>query len=384
MNTVELANKSAKKTLDSVLILSVRNFRAQASNCALYEFENFICEVTKSNLVCPKNEKKTHRKIHRLSKYLTGSESLSNWISRFPSEAVLDEPYDVILVVVDNPWQLHILNQLNGWQGHPAKRVCYLTEFWPSELERWRLKKEPFENFNHVFVGLSEGVKGLQEQIDRPCTFLPLGVNTCLFSPGSETIRRCIDINYIGRRLPELHSALIKDARIKNYFYYFDTAKNQKLFVEDHNEHRSMYAQLLKRSVFSFAFPAKSNVSSVTGGIEEIGGRYYEFAASGVAIIGKIPNNPYFSEYFGWQDSVIQIPSIKENTLTFLINLLVEPALISDISRRNVVNSLRKNDWAYRWLSIVETLGFKPNELLNQKIASLTSQADSLEIQSSP
>lgn len=370
---------SSNKVLNSVLILSVRNFRTQASNCTLYEFEDFIAQVANTKIVCPQSEQSGHRKIYRLSKYVTNSDPLSARLSKFRTVATVDDSYDVILVVADNPWQLHLLNQVAGWQEHAAKRVCYVTEFWPSELKRWRLKKEPFKNFDHIFVGLSSGVAGLQDYIDRPCSFLPLGVNTDVFSCESPAQNRCIDINYIGRRRPDIHHALVNCPAIKDYFYYFDTAKNQKLLIDDFHEHRYMYAQLLKRSVFSFAFPAKSNLRSVTGGMEEIGARYYEFAASGTVIIGEAPNNPHYQTYFGWQDAVIPMPANVSKTLSFLTELQADTIRISNICRRNIVNSVRRNDWAYRWLTLGETLGYSPSQLLRDKIDSLSQRADFLE-----
>lgn len=370
---------SSKKVLDSVLILSVRNFRAQASNCTLYEFEDFIAQVADTKIVCPQNEQSGHRKIYRLSKYLTNSDSLSARLSQFRTVATVEEDYDVILVVADNPWQLHLLNQVAGWQHHSAKKVCYITEFWPSELKRWRLKKEPFKNFDHIFLGLSNGVASLQDQVDRPCTFIPLGVNTDVFSSESPAQHRTIDINYVGRRRSDIHHALVNSPDIKDYFYYFDTAKNQKLFVDNHKEHRYMYAQLLRRSVFSFAFPAKSNLLAVTGGVEEIGGRYYELAASGTVIIGETPNNAHFKTYFGWQDAVIPMPANASKTLSYLAELQADTARISNASRRNIVNSLRTNDWAYRWQTISETLGYSPSQLLRDKIDALSHRANLIE-----
>jgi len=370
---------STAKTLESVLLLSVRNFRHQAANGSLYEFEDLITGLCDSILCSPENEKSGSRKRYRSARYLGFGHSLADSLASMGHLNELEVDHDLIMLVLDNPWQMHLLNQVRGWREHPAKKICYISECWPGQLSQWRLMKEPFSNFDHIFLGTASSVPVLANLIDIPCSYLPCGVNTSTFSDMRKVAGRLIDVSYIGRREQALHGELKRFTETEGLFYLFDSARAQRLEVDDPVEHRRMYASMLKRTQISMALPAKSNAVDVTGGFEEIATRFFEFMAAGVIVVGRPPDSDAFRQLFDWQDAVISVGHNYSSSPSVIRELLNDHEKARDISKRNIINSLKKNDWVYRFIDVVEAIGFQPNRRMRARVEELAQQIHLLE-----
>jgi len=338
-----------------------------------------IASVSRADLLCPDDESVQSRKIARLVKYLRGSDLLASRLARFPTQDTLDEAHDLIIVIADNPWQLHALERVRGWREHPARRVCYLAELWPPALKSWRLMREPFALYDHLFIGTTSPVIPLQQLTGVPCSFLPVGVDTDVFTPHPYSPRRCIDVNYIGRREPGIHSSLLRGAAQDDYFYFFDTIRVQDIYVDDYKQHRTMYSNVLKRSATAIAVPAKSTNPGETGGSSEISGRLFEFSAAGAAILGRRPRTEAFDRLFGWEDAVIDLPDDATRTARRVNELLHEESALFAVQQRNIVNALRKHDWVYRWQQILAAVELAPEDRARQRVAALARRADDYE-----
>jgi len=371
MNTV--------KTLESVLLLSVRNFRHQAANGSLYEFEDVITTLCDTTLCCPENEQSGRRKRYRSARYLGLDDTKADRLASMSHLDVLHSHHDLIVLVLDNPWQMHLLNQVRGWRDHPARKVCYISECWPKELLQWRLMKEPFSNFDHVFLGTASSVPILDGMIDVPCSYLPCGVDTSAFSHFQRPPERVIDLSYIGRREPVLHDELKNFSETYRLFYLFDTARSQKLFVDNPAEHRKMYASMLRRTRLSIALPAKSNAVEETGGVEEIATRFFEFAAAGVVVVGRPPDSDAFRQLFDWQDAVVHVGSDFRSAPDVIRRLLSNHEYARSISRRNIIQSMKKNDWVYRLIDVAKAAGFASNSRMSDRVGFLEKRVTLME-----
>jgi len=367
------------ETLESVLLLSVRSFRHQVANGSLYEFEDVVSELCDTTLCCPSTEMSGRRKRYRSARYLGLNDRAAEAMASMGHLHELQSHHDLILLVLDNPWQMHLLNQVRGWREHPAKKVCYISECWPRELSQWRLMKEPFANFDYIFLGTASSVPVLANLIDVPCSYLPCGVNTTAFHDVQHETGRVIDVSYIGRRDKSLHQELKYFTDADSLFYLFDTARSQKLFVDDPAEHRKMYASMLRRTRISIALPAKSNAIEETGGIEEIATRFFEFAAAGVVVVGKPPDSDAFRQMFDWPDAVVSIGDDYASAPMVIRELLSDHEKTKAISQRNVVQSMKKNDWVYRFREVVEAAGFKLNRRMQARVDMLGQQVRQLE-----
>ena len=343
-----------------ILVVSVRGYRFQAANCCIYEFEDLLTDLESAQFYAPNQEFDFARKIYRLAKYISGSDRVAANIAPFPQELSLDHEYDLLFAVLDNPWQMHLLESIQGWRDKCRHSACYIAEMWEPDLNNWRLFQEPWEDFDHVFLGVTKCLEGLSKSIKPPVTYVPPAVDTLRFSPYPNPPQRLIDVSYVGRRSPIIHDALIQRASEDNFFYYYDTMKG-KLEIGNPREHRLLLAGLFQRSRYNITNYAKFNSTEETGGTQEIGYRFFEGAAAGTVMVGMPPAGDAFPRYFDWEDAIIKVDFSGTDVVETIAELDAQPERLERISRHNVANCLLKHDWAYRWRDMLATLDLKPS-----------------------
>ena len=351
----------ADKSLN-VLVVSVRGFRFQAANCCIYEFEDLLTDIESAQLYAPVSDRgfDVARKIYRTAKYSGFSDRFAAKISPFPQKLSLDREYDLLFAVLDNPWQFHLLELIPGWRDKCRHTACFITEMWKPDLKIWRLFKEPWSNFDHIFLGVTQCVDDLSKLIEPPVTYIPPAVDTLRFSSYPDPPQRSIDVSYVGRRSPVIHDALIKRAAKDNFFYYYDTIKG-KLQIGNPREHRLLLAGLFQRSRYNITNYAKFNSTEETGGTQEIGYRFFEGAAAGTVMIGMPPAGEAFPRYFDWEDAIIKVDLSGTDVVETIAELDAQPERLARISRMNVANSLLKHDWVYRWRDMLAKFDLEPS-----------------------
>lgn len=346
--------------LPRVLVVSVRGFRFQAANCCIYEFEDLLSDLESAELYAPSSEFDFARKIYRTAKYISRSDRFASNIAPFPQELSLDHEYDLLFAVLDNPWQMHLLQSIQGWRDKCRHTACFIAEMWEPDLKNWRLFEEPWDDFDHIFLGVIQCIDGLKELIKPPVTYIPPAVDTLRFSPYPNPPQRLIDVSYVGRRSPIIHDSLIQRAAEDNFFYYYDTVKG-KLEIGDPKEHRLLLAGLFQRSRYNITNYAKFNSKVETGGTQEIGYRFFEGAAAGTVMIGMPPAGDAFPRYFDWEDAIVSVDFSGTDVVKAIAELDAQPERLERISRTNVANCLLKHDWAYRWRDMLAALDLKPS-----------------------
>jgi hypothetical protein len=342
-----------------VLVVSVRGFRFQAANCCLYELEDLLAQMESADMHTPTSAFSLSSKVYRAAKYLSRSDELAARLSPFPEELVLQQDYDLLLVVLDNPWRMQVLKSITGWRERCAVKACFIAELWTPDLDNWRLMQEPWNDFDHVFLGVNSTVNGLNKLIAPPVSYVPPAVDALRFSPYPNPPARSIDVAYVGRRSPIIHDAVLERAWAHDFFYYYDTIKGT-LEVEDHRAHRQLLAKILQRSRYTICNYAKFNRTNQTAGDQEIGYRFFEGAAAGTVMIGTPPEGEAFSRYFDWEDAIIKAEISGPRILEVIAELDGQPERIDRLRRANVTNSLLKHDWVYRWRDMLSTLGLEP------------------------
>ncbi|MEM9507903.1 MAG: glycosyltransferase [Cyanobacteria bacterium P01_E01_bin.35] len=345
-----------------ILVVSIREFRFQAANCCIYEFEDILTDLESAQLHKPIPDRgfDLARKVYRSVKYFGGSDNLAAKLAPFPEELVLEHEYDLLFAVLDNPWQFHLLESIKGWREKCRHTACFITEMWQPDLKIERLFKEPWSHFDHVFLGVTQCVEDLNKLIDPPVTYVPPAVDTLRFSPYPNPPQRSIDVSYVGRRSPDIHRALVQRAAQDNFFYYHDTIRG-KLKIANPREHRILLASLFQRSRYSITNYAKFNSKEETGGTQEIGYRFFEGAAAGTVMVGMPPAGEAFPRYFDWLEPIIQVDLSGTDVVEAITELDQQPERLERISRRNVANCLLKHDWTYRWRDMLATFDLKPS-----------------------
>ena len=364
-----------------ILVVSVRGFRFQAANCCIYEFEDLLADYESSQLFIPQGEDSfafnSARKIYRAAKYAGSNDIQAAKLSPFPEELVLEHEYDLLFAVLDNPWQMHLLESIKGWREKCRHAACFIAEMWEPDLGNWRLPKEPWSDFDHVFLGVTRCIQGLQKLIKPPVTYVPPAVDTLRFSPYPNPPQRSIDVSYVGRRSPIIHDALVVRAAKDNFFYYYDTVKG-KLEIGNPKEHRLLLSGLFQRTRYNITNYAKFNEKAETGGTQEIGYRFFEGAAAGTVMVGMPPAGDAFPHYFDWEDPIIKVDFSGTDVVETIAELDAQPERLQRISRNNIANCLLKHDWAYRWRDMLAALDLKPSVKMLEREKYLQELAQSI------
>ena len=349
-----------------VLVVSVRGYRFQAANCCIYELEDLITDLESAELFSPIPNRPFNiaRKLYRGTKYISGSDKIAQSISPFPHELVLEQEYDLLFAVLDNPWQFHLLEQIKGWREKCRHKACFITEMWQPDLENRRLFKEPWSSFERVFLGVTQCVADLDQLVESTVTYVPPAVDTLRFSGYPNPPKRSIDVSYVGRRAPIIHDALVERAAKDNFFYYHDTLRG-KLEIGNPREHRILLAKLFQRSRYNITNYAKFNSTEETGGTQEIGYRFFEGAAAGTVMVGLPPAGEAFPHYFDWEDPIVRIDlnsaNVGDEVVEAIAELDAQPEKLRRMSLRNTANCLLKHDWSYRWRDMLAAFDIKPS-----------------------
>jgi hypothetical protein len=361
--SIDFKNKQSR-----ILVVSVRGFRFQAANCCIYEFEDLLCQLEGASLYAPTDEFDWARKVYRTAKYLTRSDRWASSISPFPKEVNLDRDYDLLFAVLDNPWQMNLLEGIKDWRQRFRYKACFIAEMWEPDFENWRFVREPFKNFDRIFLGVTHCVESLEKATNVPCSYIPPAVDTLHFCPYPDPPQRVIDVCYVGRRSDRIHNSLFQHAQSTNFFYYYDTVKKQKLEIDNSQEHRAKLIGLFQRSRYNVTYYAKFNSTEETGGTQEIGYRFFEGAAAGTVMIGMPPGGEAFPRYFDWEDAVVKLDLHEQNIIEAIAELDAQPERMENIRRRNTANALLKHDWVYRWREILTAFGLEPTtEMLERE-----------------
>jgi hypothetical protein len=146
-------------------------------------------------------------------------------------------------------------------------------------------------------------------------------------------------------------------------FYVYDTINALRAY--DLDEHRSMFANMAKRSRYFIVSPGKFDKPAETGGQVEFGYRYFEAAAPGTIMIGmRCANNKEFDKIFNWEDVVIEVPFTSDAIVDTIRELDNQPERQMRIRQTNTLQCLFHHDWVYRWEAVLNMVGMQPLPVL--------------------
>lgn len=238
----------------------------------------------------------------------------------------LTKDYDLFIAVCATFWDLPYINAIERWKDHCKISVCWLDELWVSDIADYKYWFPALKQFDYVFVGYRGTAPALSRAADRTCFWLPGGVDALRFGPSADPANRTVDVYSIGRRYDGIHRELFTAAERGDIFYLYDSHVSGGLTeVQDHRQHRELFANIAKRSQFFVVTAAKMDQPDYRQGQIEIGYRYYEGAAAGTVMIGDVPDCDAYRELMGWPEAVIQIQSDGSDTMAVLNKLVITP-----------------------------------------------------------
>jgi hypothetical protein len=360
-----------------VLLFSQRNILGKyLFRCPHFEFENVISQVDSVEVLAPQANASSLRSnfVKRMAYHVPIS--LNPGIRKIHGHA----QYDVFIAVCGYPTDLLTVDAAIDWRNHCTTSVCLIDELWAKEIPLYRHFFRILRKFDLVVLYYSQTVRPLSERIGSKCIFLPPGVDALLFSPYPKPPRRSIDVYSIGRRSEVTHRALLRMAAEHELFYLHDSIAGDKAI--DSGQHRALFANAAKRSRFFLVNPGLINQPHKTNKQIEIGNRYFEGAASGTIMIGECPQTEAFKMHFDWPDAVVHLDYDSSEIDRIINDLDRQPEKQESIRRTNVVQSLLRHDWAYRWEAILRTVGLEPMQQLlyrKERLHNLARQVSSEE-----
>jgi hypothetical protein len=350
--------------------------------CLPYEFEDVVAEVTGADRIEPENYQVLEfaRRVYKLGRLATRSRRLARAIVPRVGATRLNRDYDLFFPVFNNAFELFSLLAVPDWRERCRVAACFVSEIWTHEIPEYLL--ELLASFDHVFIGVRHPTETVARIAGRPCTYLPLAVDVLRFAPYPNPPARTIDVCNIGRRSAVTHAALLRMARDRRIFYYYDTVrasgergKQMTFHVGNPSEHRLLLASLLQRSRYYVANRSRVNEPEFTAGKEEISSRFYEGVAAGAVLVGEAPQSDEFRRQFDWPDAVIRLPFDSPDPGEFLKALDADPQRIERIRRDNVHQAALRHDWVHRLHAVFDALGLRPTEAMLAREARLRSLA---------
>ena len=358
---------------------SGRLFKKKTFLCGHYEAQDVLQEVDDVNLICL--EPGPHYKFkEQWQRRLLFHDFSGKLIYQNPGlkKVRLTQEYDVFVAACQYNHDFLHINAIEGWKDHCKVSVCWIDEFWAAEIPEYEHWVQALRKFDHVFVASQGAVESLSKAIGKPCRWLSGAVDTLRFSPHPSPPERVIDVYSIGRRCEGIHQQLSRAAESGSIFYIHDTFGGSLADVHDYREHRTLFANVAKRSKYFLVAPGKQNLPNETRGQEEIGHRYYEGAAAGACLIGQIPNSPSFRTMFHWPDAVIGIQPDGADVMEVIARVENDPDRLLAISQRNAAEALLRHDWVYRWKEILHVAGLEPLPSMSSREQRLHELADSV------
>jgi len=297
-------------------------------------------------------------------------------------EAELDTDYDLCLFMCQFPRDLPEIDQVRHWRARSRKAVAFVLESWSAALGKQRAALRGLDAFDHVFVLNAASIPALQRHTSTPISFLPTATDCLVARPGPE---RPVDFLSLGRRLPRLHQEFRAIAAEEGRFYIYDLWGN--LVVRDWAEARAGNADVIRRSRYFVAWdPTMITAARTTGskdalsaGERSLSLRYFEGAAGGAILLGSRLDCPEFDELFDWPDAVVEIAPDGSDVRQVLAELEADPERIAAARTANMVNSLRRHDWADRWARILDTLDLPRTEAHDARLRQLEHVAGQIE-----
>ncbi|MGB3656087.1 MAG: glycosyltransferase [Rivularia sp. (in: cyanobacteria)] len=352
-----------------ILIVSMRGFHSEAFRSAEYEFEDVISNFDSADLLSPVYASGLKSQVNKKVSNRTGLTFKKSKLLRSGcEELVIDKEYDLLFFICQHFWDLTCINAIKGWRDKCKKAVLWIDELWAKELENSKtaLCLKLAKDFDYIFTTQSQSADGISQLVERPCYTLPYAVDAVKFCPYPQVPQRHIDVYSIGRRSPMMHKSLLELTERENFLYLYDTLRG--LEMRNYQEHRTLYSNLIKRSRYFIANKAKFDSGNQIGRQEELGPRFFEGAAGGAVIIGTPPVCEAYTKHFNWSDAAIEVPYNTGDIADVIAELDTQPERLQKIRKDNMIHSLLRHDWVYRWEEVLNKVGLNntPQMLVRQ------------------
>jgi hypothetical protein len=357
----------------------MRNLKYHVSRGAVYELEDVIQDCDTVDVIAPKFNPNFFKFTNQLANHTVKLLKNGKYIQSLVNQSIkVNKNYDLFFFFCQSIQDVLVLNSIKGWRQSCRYAVCWLDELWAKDIDNWLAQLRVLEDFDYIFLNFDGSIHRVADIVRRPCHSLPYGVDAIKFCPYPNPTERCVDVLNIGRRSAVTHDALLDLVKYKNLFYIHDTI--QDLYMSDYKNHRSLYTNFLKRSHYMIVNKAKFDLTGNSNPQEEVGPRFYEGAAGGTIMLGVPPKCTAFTQNFNWSNAVIEIPFDCSNIANVISELNQQIDICEKNRKDNIINSLLRHDWVYRWEKILETIGLEMTPQIQARKATLQKLAQIVSI----
>lgn len=320
-----------------------------------YEFEDLVDQIDSVELLAP-----------RPGKWFNLGNRIAQRVARHSRIALnpgipkikITDSFDMLFLFCSYAKDLLNFNIENNLKDYCKTSICMVDEIWANQISQQKCYLNILSKFDHIVLYYSQSVKAVSEVTGKKCSFLPPGIDAIKFCPFPDLPKKVIDVYSIGRRSEVTHQKLLEMAKERKIFYVYDTISGNQAI--NSKEHRSLLANMAKRSRFYIVNPGLIDRPDIRGDQIEIGNRYFEGAASGCIMVGEVPKNEEYAGLFDWPDAVINLPFGSDQIGTIIDELDMQTDRENKVRRNNVIQSLRRHDWVYRWESVLKIGGLDP------------------------
>lgn len=289
-------------------------------------------------------------------------------------------PYDLLLVHANDVSQVRaglaeVLPEL-GRFAHA--RALYLSEVWASEIdEHPTLFDDVLGAFTHVFSSLEGSVGPLRARARGDVHLLPTGADVTAMSPWP--VRRPpIDLTSLGRKAGPQHEALRVWARRTNRFYFYDVTPPGD--VADFSRHREGLANHLVHTAAWVTNCARFDEPARTGGIEEVGLRFYEALAGGCLMLGQLPTSSRtFQSLFADLPGMIDMPTASTIVPERIDRFLDDSRLLLAARAAHRRRALEVGDISHMLVAMLRACGLPVPQALGARVAGLMEEAQAIQ-----
>jgi hypothetical protein len=362
-----------------ICLLTAREFSHRAFMGGIYDGQDVLLDIDDVDLIClkPGRACELRQRIQQRIAWHDFTQIVVSANMAFKPSRLAQE-YDLFVAFFPLMRDLIQVPAVRGWKDYCKTSVCWIDEIYVTDIPKLKNWLPALMSFDHIVFGYKGAVAAVAEVIERPCHWVPIGVDAIRFSPYPHPPDRVIDVYRMGSGSEGLHRALQEFAEKKGLFYVYDTFVASDIKVHDHRQHREMLANMIKRSRYFIVAPTKCRLPGTTEDQIEVGLRYYEGSAAGTVMIGQSPDCETFNALLDWQDAVVEVRVDGSNIADVIADLETHPKRLSEIGRRNAMEALLRHDWAYRWKEILDIVALEPApqlEIRKKRLKQLAEQA---------
>lgn len=349
-------------------VVSQRNSFKHSAWGSSYELEDIVADTVGAQVLAPQRYS-LHRRVDSALGFLY--EGRYRRLSDMPFESGDNQ----LLLITMGPGGLRMLNSLGPWRERCSSVAAYIIDLYPESLKR--IDRRLVEKLDHLFISYEQMMEPVSSMLKVPVTFIPQACD--VLGQGSSGGDRPIDLIGYGRQRQDVHCEMQKafSHQDSQRLYFHSTFTHKE--VDDWREDRQLFWQLLRRTKMSVNFPYHTTHPHLSQGVSPLTARWFEAITAGVALVGGRPSSPETERLFGWEDSIIDLPSDARDCPRFIEELAGDADRLQAISQRNYLNALQLHDWRYRIREMLGAMKVPSPERLNDEISQLEKTANGLE-----